>query len=78
MHTHAPLKPLSRHPRVIKIHVPPNGATAKAETISCRFLSKEAAIDWCRVLAVYKARCRKEEDILEILDLYGHPPVYRR
>lgn len=73
IHTHAPSKPLSRHPQVIKFRVPMNGATAKPATISCRFLSREAAIDWCRALAVYQARCRNEEDILEVLDLYGHP-----
>lgn len=45
MHTHASLNTLSRHLRVIKMYVSTNGATTKAESITCRFLSKEAAID---------------------------------
>lgn len=77
IHTHylsdAPLVPLSGHAQVIKFRVPTNGTTAKSRTISCRFISKEAAIDWCRVMAVYEATLRKEEDILEVLDLYGRP-----
>lgn len=75
MHTHSIWKPLSRHPKEIKFYVSARGGGAKSVTISCRFIDREAAINWCRMLAVYEAKMQKEKDILEVLDLYSNRVV---